>query len=214
MTDDDVRSLPVERISLHHAVEMLRGDVPVRDEWRDRLLHEVSTTPPPERTLSPDFLPDVPARVPVFRRTLSVQPFVAIAACLLAMIVGAAGAMAIVHASIPVSTGVGLADDAAIPVQRALTNGTDTRQIIRFVLVAPGAAKVSIVGDFNSWDPKATPLKTARDGSTWLIDMPLTTGRHVYAFMVDGDIVADPSAPRVVDRDFGVQNSVILVGSL
>jgi hypothetical protein len=34
----------------------------------------------------------------------------------------------------------------------------------------------------------------------------------VYAFVVDGDVTADPDAPRAADDDFGSPNSVVLVG--
>jgi hypothetical protein len=35
----------------------------------------------------------------------------------------------------------------------------------------------------------------------------------VYAFVVDGDVTADPAAPRAADDDFGSTNSVVLVSS-
>lgn len=203
-------------VSLDAAIDMLRYDVPVREDWRDSVLRELSEAPRPERTLAADFLPDVPGRVSSWRRSFSVQPVAALAACMVAMMIGAAGTFAFVNRSDSALPTRASASDAPIPLVNAanVNGGADKRQMIRFALVAPGAAHVSVVGDFNNWDPKATPLKTSRDGSTWLIEMPLAAGRHVYAFVVDGDIVADPSAPRVVDHDFGVQNSVILVGSL
>lgn len=223
MTEPDMQradmqqTAPADPVSLEHAVELMRADIPVRDDWRNALLSELSNTPRPERTLSSDFLPEVPGRTSVLLRPWSVQPAAALAACLLAMLVGAAGTLAIVNrsASSPLPTTT-VASGASIPLVNtgSVSNASEKRQMIRFAFVAPGATHVSVVGDFNNWDPKATPLKTTRDGSTWLIEMPLTAGRHVYAFVVDGDIVADPSAPRVVDHDFGVQNSVILVGSL
>ncbi|MEP6832593.1 MAG: isoamylase early set domain-containing protein [Gemmatimonas sp.] len=232
MTDPDIqKAVPsTDRVSLQHeslqrdslgdaslerAVSLLRTDVPVRDAWRNALLREISESPPPELRVPSNFLPDVPGRMPVLLRAFSVQPIAAIAACVLAMVVGGVGTLAVMRRSVPVTPTTAVAA-AQVPLVTAanVNSGVGTRQVIRFALVAPGAAHVSVVGDFNNWDPNATPLKTARDGSTWLIDMPLSAGRHVYAFVVDGDIVADPSAPRVVDHDFGVQNSVILVGSL
>jgi hypothetical protein len=39
-------------------------------------------------------------------------------------------------------------------------------------------------------------------------------GHHRYSFLVDDSLwVADPSAPRAADNDFGVPNSAIVVQS-
>jgi hypothetical protein len=79
---------------------------------------------------------------------------------------------------------------------------------VRFVYVAPGAANVSLVGDFNQWNPTAKPLRRLGDG-TWITDIPLAPGRYAYAFVVDGKVVTDPSAPRATG-DFG-ENSIVMV---
>jgi 1,4-alpha-glucan branching enzyme len=79
-------------------------------------------------------------------------------------------------------------------------------------LAAPGASRVSLVGDFNQWDASATPMRQLGDGRLWLVDVPLAPGRHVYAFVVDGDVTPDPAAPRAGEEDFGVPSSVVLVG--
>jgi hypothetical protein len=79
---------------------------------------------------------------------------------------------------------------------------------VRFVYVAPGATKVSVVGDFNQWNPTAIPLHRLGDG-TWIVDVPLTQGQYAYAFVVDGKIEVDPSAPRA-RSDFG-ENSILMV---
>jgi 1,4-alpha-glucan branching enzyme len=84
---------------------------------------------------------------------------------------------------------------------------------VRFALVAPGASRVSLVGDFNRWDASATPMRQLGDGRLWIVEVPLPPGRHVYAFVVDGDVTPDPSAPRAGEEDFGVPSSVVLVGN-
>jgi 1,4-alpha-glucan branching enzyme len=86
------------------------------------------------------------------------------------------------------------------------------REVVRFELSAPRASHVALVGSFNEWNPVATPL--ARDASgKWVVAVQLPRGRHVYAFVVDGDVTADPSAPRAADDDFGSPSSVVLVSS-
>lgn len=89
----------------------------------------------------------------------------------------------------------------------------DTIKLVQFMLVAPDARTVSVVGDFNDWDPTATPLREASDAGVWTITVPLTAGRHQYVFMVDGNRwTPDPAAPTAVEDDFGMPNSVITVG--
>jgi 1,4-alpha-glucan branching enzyme len=68
------------------------------------------------------------------------------------------------------------------------------------------------VGDFNDWDPKATPLRAAATGGVWSVDVPIQPGRHLYAFVVDGKVWRpDPAAPPAYGEDFGEPNSAITV---
>ena len=99
---------------------------------------------------------------------------------------------------------------AAAPAQLPVH---DTVRVIKFVLVAPQASHVALVGDFNRWDESATPMLRTRTGGTWSVTLPLQEGRHLYAFVVDGkQWVADPSAPLAPVDGFGVPNSVVVVG--
>jgi len=82
---------------------------------------------------------------------------------------------------------------------------------IRFAVSAPRARRVSLVGDFNRWNPSAVPMRRSPDGRTWIADVSLAPGRHVFAFSVDGGLRADPTAPRAIEDDFGVPSSVIVV---
>jgi predicted carbohydrate-binding protein with CBM48 len=113
--------------------------------------------------------------------------------------------------------GIGMALGVALraPVRTpgtGLAGITGEVHIVRFVHVAPGASRVAVVGDFNGWDPDATPMQ--RDGhSAWTASVPVPAGRHVYAFMVDGDHwMPDPASPLAPEDGFGTRNSVIVVG--
>jgi hypothetical protein len=87
------------------------------------------------------------------------------------------------------------------------------KQLVQFVLVAPNATSVSLVGDFNDWKVGATPLSSG-SGNMWSVQIPLTPGRYNYIFMIDGKkLVPDPTAPRAPVDAFGQPNSVITVGS-
>ena len=63
----------------------------------------------------------------------------------------------------------------------------------RFICRAPEAQHVSLVGDFNDWDPTATPMLRQPDGQ-WMTSLELTHGYHEYAFIVNGKWVLDPNA--------------------
>ena len=81
----------------------------------------------------------------------------------------------------------------------------------RFSCVAPAASEVFLAGSFNDWDPTATPMVRV-PGGAWHVALPLASGRHVYAFVVDGTSwVADPQAPLAPEGWFGARNSVLLV---
>jgi hypothetical protein len=83
--------------------------------------------------------------------------------------------------------------------------------VVRFVFVAPGASKVSVVGDFNQWDSTKTPMTRVSNDGEWIVTLPLSEGRHLYSFVVDGSWSADPRAPLAPDDGFGHHNSVKLV---
>lgn len=81
----------------------------------------------------------------------------------------------------------------------------------QFVLVAPQASTVALVGDFNDWDPARSPMRTAQ--GVWATTVPLAPGRYRYAFLVNGvEWRADPGAPAARDDEFGTPSSVITVG--
>jgi hypothetical protein len=102
------------------------------------------------------------------------------------------------------------------PALGSLARGSDGRgdatpQPVQFMLIAPSATRVALVGEFNDWDPAATPMVRA-SGGAWHVALPLARGRHVYAFVVDGTSwVTDPQAPLAPERWFGASNSVLLV---
>lgn len=87
-----------------------------------------------------------------------------------------------------------------------------TGRATQFVLVAPEASAVSVVGDFNDWSMSATPLERAPGDGVWYVTVPLAPGRYRYAFVVNGAIWrSDPEAPAAED-EFGRANSVLTVG--
>lgn len=88
------------------------------------------------------------------------------------------------------------------------------RREVQFVLVAPTARKVQVVGDFNDWDASHEEFRAQhRGGGVWSVTAKVPVGHHRYSFVVDDSLwVADPTAPRVIDDDFGMPNSALVVG--
>lgn len=71
---------------------------------------------------------------------------------------------------------------------------------VNFFCTAPEAQAVSVVGDFNGWDPQANAMRQGPDGG-WHAQVPLHHGHHQYAFWVDGALRLDPKAQGVAFND-------------
>lgn len=107
-------------------------------------------------------------------------------------------------------------DRAAKPLVSALMPAkkvTPASQRVQFVLVAPDAKKVAVVGDFNGWDASHKAFQAQhRGGGVWSVTAPVPVGHHRYSFVVDDSVwVADPTAPRAADNDYGMPNSALVV---
>ena len=91
-------------------------------------------------------------------------------------------------------------------------------EAVRFDLRLPligkeAAVDVSLVGDFNGWDERATPMLRQNGNGTWSAEVVLAPGRHVYAFVVNGESwLVDPLAPQVPDAGYGPANAVMVDG--
>ena len=83
---------------------------------------------------------------------------------------------------------------------------------VSFSLDAPHAQQVSLVGDFNAWDPKKHPMKKNADG-LWEKTVILDPGTYEYKFMQDDRWIVDPGNDRQCPNRFGTRNNVIVVSS-
>ena len=135
-------------------------------------------------------------------RWLRVTPLAAAASLIAVLALGAVGGAAWMKAR----TGARAPGPATLGI-----DGQPTA--VTFVFRAPGASHVALVGDFNGWDPQATPLRRAALGDAWTAEVPLHRGLHVYAFVIDGEEwFPDPSAPLAPETGYGRRNSVVVVG--
>lgn len=100
---------------------------------------------------------------------------------------------------------------------RAAANATQDALPVaqQFVFRSATARRVSVVGDFNRWDPSAAPMTRPPQADLWSATIPITPGRHAYGFMVDDSVFTlDPDArvPRARDPDLGAEGSIVMVG--
>jgi 1,4-alpha-glucan branching enzyme len=68
---------------------------------------------------------------------------------------------------------------------------------IRFAVWAPHAQRVSVVGDFNEWNPEANPMERADDNGIWKIYIPGLKAGTLYKYAIttaSGEVIlkADP----------------------
>ena len=177
------RDESVERIAAP-----LRAAVRLDDDFDARVMRQV-------RSLAS-------ARAPWWRRryTLRVTPLGGLAVAAGLALVAVLGRRAM------------LPREQGAPAVAAATH-RDTVYLVRFTLVHPAARSVALVGDFNGWSPAATPLAGETTKGVWSVSVPMTRGRHEYAFIVDGERwMSDPFAASV-DDEFGTSSSVVRVGA-
>lgn len=106
------------------------------------------------------------------------------------------------------------AEPGASPAALSASAAADAARPVQFVFHAEGASTVTVAGDFNDWDPTSTPLRRVGADGVWSVVVPLTPGRHLYSFVVDGRRwVPDAEAPRAPETEFGTERSVVLVES-
>ena len=97
--------------------------------------------------------------------------------------------------------------------QPSITAHLPERRRVRFEFIHPTAKRVCVAGDFNGWNPTATPLRSLGDGR-WLRELWLPLRSHEYLLLVDGEWKFDPKAAEYVPNIFGGMNAVVDVRAL
>ncbi len=90
--------------------------------------------------------------------------------------------------------------------QTSLTEGG-----IKFVLQAPRARRVAVVGDFNHWNAGKDFLEGPDEQGVWSKAILLPKGRYEYLFLIDQKTWLPDPAALASDDGLGGTNSVILV---
>jgi 1,4-alpha-glucan branching enzyme len=94
--------------------------------------------------------------------------------------------------------------------QRDRYSAKNMAKPVNFFCLAPEAGQVSLVGDFNDWQPESNPMTRQPDGS-WHVVVALNHGHHHYQFLVDGRPTLDPQANGVARNEKNERVSLIAV---
>lgn len=94
--------------------------------------------------------------------------------------------------------------------EESLKEKSSEQRTVTFTLDAPDATSVSVVGDFNGWDPEMHLMKKMKDGM-WKAAFLLPPGSYQYQFYVDGIWQADPSSKTRLPNPFGGENALLEV---
>jgi 1,4-alpha-glucan branching enzyme len=70
-------------------------------------------------------------------------------------------------------------------IKRSPVKGSQSVKV-SFILPRDGAGGVSVVGDFNDWDPLAHPLRPRRNGTRSVVLTLPAGGRYAFRYLADG----------------------------
>lgn len=191
--------------AVHGAIA--RGDVPwyePRTSERGRRMDHMAA-PKAGRGIDHNAAPKPGATRERFtaRRPFAISPLAGLAA---------AAGFAVIVAGATLAMSAGSADPATAVAVTTNDTPATAGNVVRFVISAPEAGTVSVVGDFNGWNAEATPLRASTDDGVWTVALPLAAGSYQYAFVIDGTAwVADPAASLALEDEFGVSSSLMIV---
>lgn len=190
-----------------------------RDELIERAVDVLSVIPPVKAGAVARVLMAVRAagarRIPLWRRASWWAEDTSVSARAAGMLIAASLAIGFVLRGSVADQGAApfTPMGAGVPMQAAADRGAEARIMpVALVFEQANATSVAVVGDFNGWDPTATPMVRMGARGPWSATVLAKPGRHTYAFLVDGTtLVADPLAPTVTNTDFGGDASVMMV---
>src|SRR4029079_3854817 len=106
----------------------------------------------------------------------------------------------------PIAPRAAIVPDAApiVPIAAA-PSLTLTPDGVVFVVEAPHAGRVQLVGDFNAWGADGADMEPA--GPVWRKVVKLEPGRYRYRYVVDGQWQSDPLNALAEPCPCGGQNA-------
>lgn len=188
----------VDDRTLERMIETLKEPVQIDPDFDNRVMAAIEAQPDTAAASTAR-----PMTTWLRRRTIRLSPLGAFA------LAAGLAAVVLVGSMAGLRRGTEATQPAAAPVAGEPTEAPLTQ----FVLVAPAAKSVAVVGDFNDWNMSAaTPLTREAGDGVWWVTLPLAPGRYRYAYIVDGGTWrSDPDAPAA-DDEFGRPSSVVSIG--
>ncbi len=81
---------------------------------------------------------------------------------------------------------------------------------VTFTVPAEEANNVAVVGSFNEWNKKATPLKKLKNGSfKGTVDLALGSS-YEFRYLVDGEFINEQEADAFAWNDYAAAENCIL----
>jgi 1,4-alpha-glucan branching enzyme len=84
------------------------------------------------------------------------------------------------------------------------------KDVVVFRIYKPEASIVSVVGDFNGWNPENDLLRKGSDG-IWRLEKRLASGTYRYKYVIDGQWLPDTFNPDSASDSTGDICSVIKI---
>jgi 1,4-alpha-glucan branching enzyme len=73
---------------------------------------------------------------------------------------------------------------------------------------------VSVVGDFNGWDPTAHPLKPRANGRRSIAVVLPSGSRHAFRYLAEGGVFFDdPDADAYEDNGYGEVHGLLMLAA-
>jgi 1,4-alpha-glucan branching enzyme len=107
-------------------------------------------------------------------------------------------------------TALQVVPSSALTLIQAARRSAGELRGVRFGFFKPEARQVHVVGSFNGWNPRATPMQRDALGD-WSVEVELPTGEHRYRFFVDGEWRDDPTAQQTAQNPFGGYDAIMAV---
>jgi hypothetical protein len=79
-------------------------------------------------------------------------------------------------------------------------------EMVRFALRAPDAKTVALTGNFT-----LKPIPATRTGDVWSVELPMSEGRYVWAWEIDGKTPPDVGDPESADSGDTARSGVRIV---
>ena len=96
---------------------------------------------------------------------------------------------------------------ATIGANDATTHATAHATTVTFSLEYD--RPVSVVGDFNGWNPESHPMQ--RVGTEYLVSIDLLPGRYAFRYLADGGMFFDDPDSTIESNGYGGTHSVVEV---